>query len=160
MDRYIDGLGPGDFILLGGRPQTGCTTLVNQIAVHVASVEQKTVAIYQYEMSKRSAVAGLSCVASKITSDALDRGLKDDKDWTTFATAVENLKTLPILIEGPCERHFEEFLNNARNLKEHEPNLGLIILDGLDQMVICEEGDKDIDLDWISMDHKEIGSPA
>ena len=66
MDKALNGLNPGDLIILASRPSMGKTTLAENIFINTAMKENKTAAFFSLEMTKEQlltkAISNLSFI--------------------------------------------------------------------------------------------------
>ncbi len=72
MDTMIRGIREGEYLLIGGRPGSGKTTLALQMALHMAITLNKPIAFFTYEMPIKQLVKKLFSVFTGISSDDLE----------------------------------------------------------------------------------------
>src|SRR5579862_293151 len=68
LDEMTGGLHAGELLILAARPSMGKTALALNIAHHVASKLQETVAVFSLEMSQESLLTRLLCAAARVDS--------------------------------------------------------------------------------------------
>ena len=81
LDRMTSGLQPGDLIIVAGPPTMGKTTLVMNMAEHVALPEKKAVAVFSMEMSRAATRHAHDRVRRKLDQHKLRTGTFNDNDW-------------------------------------------------------------------------------
>ena len=80
IDNLTDGLQPGALYVIGARPGAGKTSMALQIAAHVASTRQQSVAFFTFEQSHREIVRRLLSSGAGIDSVRLAQGwINDDQ---------------------------------------------------------------------------------
>ena len=99
LDQYIGGLNKSDLILLGARPGMGKTAIALNMAMSAAKKSDKTVVIFQLEMSRTQLATRLLSAEGFIDSKKLRLGNLTDEDWQNMANATESLNRLNILID-------------------------------------------------------------
>jgi replicative DNA helicase len=99
LDEFINGLNPGDYTLLAGRPSLGKTTLALQMAIHVASKEGRPVVIASLEMSARQVASKLACILAGVSHAALLRGNLSEQDLIRYTGAAGKMATMPLTVE-------------------------------------------------------------
>ena len=93
------GLQASDLIILAARPSMGKTALALNIAQHVATKLDKTVAIFSLEMSKESLLTRMLCATARVDKHGrLLRlvGVEAESYWNSrghfFAAAAESMR--------------------------------------------------------------------
>ena len=70
------GLHAGELIILAARPSMGKTALALNIAQHVATRLNQTVAIFSLEMSKESLLTRMLCASARVDSQRFRAGAR------------------------------------------------------------------------------------
>jgi replicative DNA helicase len=130
MDRMLAGLQNSDLIILAARPSMGKTTLVMNIAHHVAAKEGIPVGFFSLEVSKEQLIDQLLAIESGIDSWKLRTGALDDEDFPRINEAMAELSEAPLYIDDSAMTNVMEMRTKARRLQA-EHGLGLIIIDYL-----------------------------
>ena len=131
LDQYIGGLNKSDLILLGARPGMGKTAIALNMAMSAAKKSDKTVVIFQLEMSRTQLATRLLSAEGFIDSKKLRLGNLTDEDWQSMAQATESLNRLNILIDENSGITVPEMKAKCRRLGDQ---LGLIVIDYLQLM--------------------------
>jgi replicative DNA helicase len=130
LDELTSGFQPSDLVIVAARPSMGKTSLVLNIAEHVAIEKNTGVAFFSLEMSKESLVQRLLTSEARIDAQRLRRAMLRDDDYTRLARAAGILGPAPLYIDDTASISLLEMRSKARRLKV-DVNLGLIIVDYL-----------------------------
>ena len=130
MDHMLAGFQPSDLIILASRPSMGKTTLVMNIAHHVAVHEGIPVGFFSLEVSKEQLIDQLLSIESGIDSWKLRTGALDDDDFPRINEAMAQLSEAPIYVDDSAMTNVMEMRTKARRLQT-EHGLGLVIIDYL-----------------------------
>lgn len=130
IDNLLVGLGPGDLVVLGGRPGMGKTTFAINIAVNVAKRTKKEVAIFSLEMTSEQLVSRILCSEALIDSHSMRTGKLDNEQWKRLAEAASALSETNLLFDDTSGITVTAMKAKLRRLK----NLGLVVIDYLQLM--------------------------
>jgi len=133
MDGMTRGLQPGDLVIVAARPSMGKTSLVLNIAQHVAAQPDFTVGFFSLEMSKESLFLRLLTSEAHIDSHRLMSGAIGQKDYGRIAHALETLSNMRLHIDDTAGIGVMEMRAKARRLKS-EHGLHLLIVDYIQLM--------------------------
>ena len=131
LDQYIGGLNKSDLILLGARPGMGKTAIALNMAMSAAKKSDKTVVIFQLEMSRTQLATRLLSAEGFIDSKKLRMGNLTDEDWQKMAEATQTLQKMSIMIDENSGITVPEMKAKCRRLGDQ---LGLIVIDYLQLM--------------------------
>lgn len=135
IDRYLIGLNPGDFVVVGARPGIGKTTFCLNIAANVAKATKKEVAIFSLEMPAYQLVSRLLASESGVDNNNMRTGSLSDDDWSRLAEASSVLSETKILIDDTSAITLPQMKSKLRRRKE----LALVIIDYLQLMTAVRE---------------------
>jgi replicative DNA helicase len=93
LDALLGGLQKSDLILAAGRPSSGKTSFLINIALNASCAFHQRVAVFSLEMSKSQVVERLVAQESGIDSQKLRTGRLADDDWDRFVQASGHLAT-------------------------------------------------------------------
>jgi len=131
LDTMLTGLNRSDLILLAARPGMGKTSFALNIAVNVAKkYPQKSVALFNLEMSAEQCVGRILSSEAQIPSRALRTGIMEQNEWSQLAACADVLSRTNIFVDDTPGINATEIKAKARRL----PNLGLIVIDYLQLM--------------------------
>ena len=130
LDNVIVGMGKGDLVLIGARPGMGKTAFAMNIAVEAAYKTQKTVCVFNLEMSAEQLANRMLSSEAQIDSFKMRSGDLHDEDWNAIAHAASRLSETEILIDDTPGITVTGMKSKLRRVK----NLGLVVVDYLQLM--------------------------
>jgi replicative DNA helicase len=130
IDNVLAGLQNSDLFILAARPSMGKTTLVMNMAHHIAAKEGIPVGFFSLEVSKEQLMDQLLAIESGVDAWALRTGKLNDDDFPKIAEAMAQLSEAPLYIDDSAGTNVMEMRTKARRLQS-EHGLGLIIIDYL-----------------------------
>ena len=130
LDRKINGLNKSDLLLIAARPGMGKTSLALNIALSVAKNTDKTVAMFNLEMSREQLAMRLLSNESFVDNQKLVTGKLADDEWVKLGTASSALSMTDIRIDDNPSITVAAMNAKCRRLE----NLGLVIIDYLQLM--------------------------
>ncbi|MCR5847918.1 MAG: replicative DNA helicase [Lachnospiraceae bacterium] len=133
LDYKTTGFQPSDLILLAARPSMGKTALALNIAIHVAAVERKHVAVFSLEMSKEQLVNRLLAQESHVDSQKIRTGNLVDKEWASLIEGAETVGKSLLYIDDTPGISVSELRSKCRK-QQLEHGLDMIIIDYLQLM--------------------------
>lgn len=136
LDNQILGLNKGDLVLVASRPGMGKTSIALNIAMNVAKVSQKAVAIFSLEMSREQLATRLLAGESLIDSQKLLTGRLNQSEWERLGTAASVISETEILIDDNPTLSVAEMNSQCRRIE----NLGLVVIDYLQLMQSAGSG--------------------
>ena len=133
LDEKTSGLHAGDLFILAARPSMGKTALALNIAQHVATKGQKTVAVFSLEMSKESLLTRMLCATARVDSQKFRAGYLSADERKRLQAAASSLVEAPLFIDDTAGIHLMYIHAKLRRTKA-EHGLGLVIIDYLQLM--------------------------
>jgi replicative DNA helicase len=133
LDEMTRGLQPGDLVIVAARPSMGKTSLVLNIAQHVAVQGEHTVGFFSLEMSKESLFIRLLTSEAQIDSHRLMSGHIADRDYSRISHALERLSSMRLFIDDTANVGVLEMRAKSRRLQA-EHGLSLIVVDYIQLM--------------------------
>lgn len=130
LDNIITGLNKSDLLLLAARPGMGKTAFALNIASHVATKSNKTVAVFSLEMSKEQLVTRLLSSEALIQSHSLRTGNLKPDDWVKLAMSAQLMSKAPLYIDDTPGITVAEIKAKLRRFRD----LGLVVIDYLQLM--------------------------
>ena len=130
LDMKINGLNKSDLLLVAARPAMGKSAFALNIGVNVAKKYDKTVAIFNLEMSKEQLVMRLLANESFVELQKLATGKLSEEEWTKLSMAASSLSQTDIRIDDNPSVTVADINAKCRRLD----NLGLVIIDYLQLM--------------------------
>lgn len=133
LDYKTTGFQKSDLILLAARPSMGKTAFALNIALHVAAVEKKYVAVFSLEMSKEQLVNRLLAQESHVDSQKLRTGNLNDNDWTALIEGADTVGKSYLVIDDTPGITVNELRSKCRK-QQVDHGLDMIIIDYLQLM--------------------------
>ena len=133
LDEMTRGLQGGDLVIVAARPSMGKTSLVLNIAQHVAVQPDHTVGFFSLEMSKESLFLRLLTSEAQIDSHRLMSGAIGQKDYGRISHALETLSAMHLFIDDTANIGVLEMRAKARRLQA-EHRLSLLVVDYIQLM--------------------------
>ena len=130
LDVKINGLNKSDLLLIAARPAMGKSSLALNIGVNVAKKYDKTVAVFNLEMSREQLAMRLLSGESFVDSQKLNTGKLNDDEWEKLAMASAALSQTDIRIDDNPSVTVAEMNAKLRRVE----NLGLVVIDYLQLM--------------------------
>lgn len=131
IDRLLEGMYPGDLILIGSRPGMGKSSFALNIASEVAKKQKnKAVAIFSLEMTKTQLASKLLASESGIDSRKVRDSRPGNEHYPGLCDAAVALSETNIYIDDTSNATPMQMYTKLRRIK----NLGLVILDYLQLM--------------------------
>jgi replicative DNA helicase len=133
LDRLLNGLHPGQLIVVAGRPGLGKSTAAMDFA-RAASVRNNLAsAVFSLEMSKVEIVMRLLSAESRVPLHSLRSGKLSDDDWTKLARRMGEISEAPLFVDDTPNMTLMEIRAKARRLRQRH-DLKLVIVDYLQLM--------------------------
>ena len=130
LDVKINGLNKSDLLLVAARPAMGKSAFALNIGVNVAKKYNKTVAIFNLEMSREQLAMRLLANESFIELQKLSTGKLSEEEWVKLGMASSALSQTDIRIDDNPTVTVADINAKCRRLD----NLGLVIIDYLQLM--------------------------
>src|SRR6185312_3881503 len=133
LDRLLNGLHPGQLIIVAGRPGLGKSTAAMDFARTASVRHNMSSAIFSLEMSKVEIVMRLLSAEARVPLHILRSGQLSDDDWTKLARRMGEISEAPIFVDDTPSMSLMEIRAKARRLKQRH-DLKLIVVDYLQLM--------------------------
>ncbi|HEX2771117.1 MAG TPA: replicative DNA helicase [Micromonosporaceae bacterium] len=133
LDRLLNGLHPGQLIIVAGRPGLGKSTVSMDIARNAAIRANQAAAIFSLEMSKIEIVMRLLAAEARVPLHVLRSGQLSDDDWTKLARCMGEISEAPLFVDDTPNMNLMEIRAKARRLKQRH-DLKVVVVDYLQLM--------------------------
>jgi replicative DNA helicase len=133
FDRLTSGLQPGNLVIIAARPGLGKSTLVTNMATHVAVDLRRPVVMFSLEMSQMELLERVLAAQGRIDNDRLRTGRLRDDDWPKLSQAMGRLGEANFYIDDTAGINLMEIRSKCRRLKQRH-GLDLIVIDYLQLM--------------------------
>ncbi len=137
LDNITTGLNRSDLIIVGARPGMGKTSFILNIARNVAVQQNRTVAVFNLEMSREQMVNRLLSSEARVPSKNLRTGRLSADEWNRIASASSQLCKAPIYLDETADITVPEMKARLRRVK----NLGFVVVDYLQLMHSAKKTD-------------------
>lgn len=127
VDEMIGGLFPGDFVLLGGEPGGGKTSLAMQIAMHVSQKEH--VGFIELEMENRMLLLRVIAGQTGISVRQMMGGVNDDQ-FEKISNSIQQLGNHKLSMIASHRMSIAQIEARARSMKRKN-KMKLLIIDHL-----------------------------
>jgi replicative DNA helicase len=127
MDRLLNGLWPGQLIVVGSRPGVGKTTFAYSVLRYAAIRQNKAAVLFTREDSRLEVPMRIAAAEGRIPLHVLRSGMLTDDDWTKLARCLQATSDAPLFIDDRV-RTIAEIRAKARRLRD-QYNLELIVVD-------------------------------
>ncbi len=117
LDELTSGFQNGDMLILGARPSMGKTSLLLNVAEHMAVVDGVPVALFSLEMSKEQVAQRLLASHARYDLRRMRRGMISAEDWTLLQDAAGRLGPAPLFIDDTALLTVVQLRAKARRLK-------------------------------------------
>ncbi|MBX6723536.1 MAG: replicative DNA helicase, partial [Dactylosporangium sp.] len=133
LDRLLNGLHPGQLIVVAGRPGLGKSTVSMDFARHAAIRHNLASVIFSLEMSKVEIVMRLLSAEARVPLHVLRSGQLSDDDWTKLARRMGEISEAPLFVDDTPNMNLMEIRAKARRLRQRH-DLRLVVVDYLQLM--------------------------
>ena len=130
LDTKINGLNKSDLLLVAARPAMGKSAFALNIGVNVAKKYNKTVAIFNLEMSREQLALRLLASEGFLDMQKLATGKLSEEEWNKLCMASASLSQTDIRIDDNPTVTVADINAKCRRLD----NLGLVVIDYLQLM--------------------------
>ncbi len=132
LDKIIDGIHPGDILLVASRPSMGKTDFALNVAQQFAIGSGSTVVYFSLRKAQDHVLRRLLSSQGKVQNSKLVRGFLRESDWPKISLAAGTLAEAPIFIDGTSNLTDTDLTSRIDGLKDNK--LGLIIIDGIEHI--------------------------
>ena len=131
FDKLTTGLHPNEFIIIAARPAMGKTAFALNLATHVAMTQEKSVALFNLEMSAEQLAMRILASLGQIDGFKLRTGSLMNQDWKRINEAASQLANTNLVMDDTPGITIGEIRAKCRRLASSEKGLSLIIIDYL-----------------------------
>src|SRR5690242_7332630 len=133
LDRLLNGLHPGQLVIVAGRPGLGKSTAAMDFSRAASVKHNMASAIFSLEMSKVEIVMRLLSAEARVPLHVLRSGQLSDDDWTKLARRMGEISEAPLYVDDTPNMNLMEIRAKSRRLKQRH-DLKLIVVDYLQLM--------------------------
>ena len=133
VDRLLNGLNPGQLVIVAGRPGLGKSTASTDFVRNAAIRAKQASAIFSLEMSKVEIVMRLLSAEARVPLHVLRSGQLSDDDWTKLARCMGEIAEAPLFVDDTPNMNLMQIRSKAQRLKQRH-DLKLLVVDYLQLM--------------------------
>jgi replicative DNA helicase len=133
FDEMTSGLHKGELFILAARPSMGKTAFALNVAQHVASHMEKTVAVFSLEMSKESLLTRMICAGARVDQQKFRAGYLNQDERMQLSATASQLMRAPLYIDDSAGTNLMDIHAKLRRLKSQQ-GLDLVVIDYLQLM--------------------------
>ena len=130
LDKKINGLNNSDLLLVAARPAMGKSAFALNLALNVAKKYNKTVAIFNLDMSREQLAMRLLAIESFVDGQKMQTGKLTEEEWSKLSMASVALSQTDIRIDDNPSITVAEMNAKCRRVE----NLGMVVIDYLQLM--------------------------
>jgi len=138
LDHLTGGLHRGEFIVIGGRPSSGKTTLALNLVDRIGIQQGLGVLMFSVEMPKDQIAQNLLCCHAGMDSTPLRTGKLDKSQWEQISDAASILYDSPVYLDDSAALTCSQVRSKARRVFAQADKAGhpiqLVVLDYLQLM--------------------------
>ena len=131
FDKLTTGLHANEFIIIAARPAMGKTAFALNLATNIAMSQNKSVALFNLEMSAEQLAMRILSSVGQIDGFKLRTGSLINHDWKKLSEAVSQLSTTNMVIDDTPGITIGEIRAKCRRLASSEKGLALVLIDYL-----------------------------
>lgn len=131
FDKLTTGLHPNEFIIIAARPAMGKTAFALNLATHVAMTQDKSVAVFNLEMSAEQLAMRILSSVGQLDGFKLRTGSLMNNDWKRINEASSQLGSTNLVIDDTPGITIGEIRAKCRRLASSEKGLALVVIDYL-----------------------------
>ena len=141
LDQCTTGFHPGELVIVAARPGMGktafCLSVTANAAIRVS--DARPIALFSLEMPKEQLVQRMLCSEARVDLHKMRGGYLGKKDMESLSVSAGNLHKTSIYIDDTPAITPIEVRAKCRKIKQHEGDLGMIIIDYLQLMRSSEK---------------------
>lgn len=131
FDKLTTGLHPNELIIIAARPAMGKTAFALNLATHAAMEQDKSVAVFNLEMSAEQLAIRILASVGQLELFKLRTGNLMNNDWKRINEASSQLVNTNLVIDDTPGITIGEIRAKCRRLASSEKGLGLVVIDYL-----------------------------
>ena len=131
FDKLTAGLQPSQFIIIAARPAMGKTAFALNLATYAATHSNKSVAIFNLEMSAEQLANRILQSLGQIDGGKMRTGRLEHNDWRRLNEAISQLSDTNLFLDDTPGITIGEIRSKCRRLANSDKGLGLVVIDYL-----------------------------
>lgn len=131
FDKLTSGLQPSQLVIVAARPAMGKTVFGLNVATYAAMHQNKSVAVFNLEMSAEQLANRILQSLGQINSNKMRTGRLEHNDWKRLSEAISKLSNVNLFLDDTPGITIGEIRSKCRRLANSENGLGLVVIDYL-----------------------------
>ena len=131
FDKLTAGLQPSQFIIIAARPAMGKTAFALNLATYAATHSNKSVAIFNLEMSAEQLANRILQSLGQIDGGKMRTVRLEHNDWKRLNEAISQLSDTNLFLDDTPGITIGEIRSKCRRLANSDKGLGLVVIDYL-----------------------------
>ncbi len=131
FDKLTAGLQSSQFIIIAARPAMGKTAFALNLATYAATHSNKSVAIFNLEMSAEQLANRILQSLGQIDGGKMRTGRLEHNDWKRLNEAISQLSDTNLFLDDTPGITIGEIRSKCRRLANSDKGLGLVVIDYL-----------------------------
>lgn len=130
LDSLLNGLHPGQVIIVAGRPGLGKSTLGVDFLRSCSIKHGRPSVLFSLEMSRREVQMRITSAEARVGLHHIRGGYMTDEDWTRIARRTPDITAAPLTIDAGPNQTVAQIKAKCRRLKQ-QGGLDLVVIDYL-----------------------------
>ncbi|MER7331636.1 MULTISPECIES: replicative DNA helicase [unclassified Micromonospora] len=135
LDRLLNGLSPGQLVIVAGRPGLGKSTASLDFVRNATIRAKDASVVFSLEMSKVEIMMRVLSAEARVPLHVLRSGNLSDDDWTRLARCMGEIAEAPLFVDDTPSMNLMQIRSKAMRLKRRH-DLKLIVVDYLQLMTV------------------------
>lgn len=131
IDKITKGFHENELIIIAARPAMGKTAMALNLAINMATLAKKSVAVFNMEMSAEQLVTRMLSSVGQIEMGKLVTGRLEHSDWKRVNEAISRLANTKMFIDDNLDQTVNDIRAKCRRLASSEDGLDIVIIDYL-----------------------------
>lgn len=134
LDDRLNGMRPGDLVIVAGRPSMGKTTFAMNIVEYNAARKRLPCLVFSMEMSAVQIIEKMTASLGGINLSSLRRGTLTEEEWSKFGAASKMVQNANLHIDERGGLSVAQMRARCHEIKRKAGGLSLIMVDYLQLM--------------------------
>lgn len=131
LDYRLNGLSPGGFYVVAGRPSMGKSSFVLSLLDNIIVRDKTPALLFTLEVRAEQIAENMLCANARVDAQRLMRGELTDEEYAKVPGAASRLIKAPLFVDDTPGLTLSKLRAKARRLKAREKDLGLVVVDYL-----------------------------
>lgn len=156
LDRLLCGVQPQEIVIVAGRPGMGKTVLAMDIARNCAFRQNKVVAFFSLEMTRRQLFRRIVSAETRIPNYRIKSGDLTADEWQKITDRVGAVAEAPLFIDETKGLTISMLSNRARQLQARTGRVDVVFVDYLQIMSRSKQGSTEQEIAELSRGMKVL----